>query len=308
MKMAEPKKAFNRKTTADEVLAGLDLTGKTFLLTGCASGIGFETMRALTARGAHVVGTARSLPRAAEACGKVAGKTTPIACNQDDFADVARACEAIAALGLTFDAIIANAGIMGPPAADVRYGVESQFRVNHLSHMLLVTRLAHLLRDGTGRVVIVSSLAAQQFAPKQGIVFDNLDAAKGYRPYKFYGQSKLANLAFAKTMAERLRERGVTSNALHPGMIASTGLARFASPLMSIAAYLSRLVSVTIPQGAATQTYLAAHPDAAGVTGAFYADCQPARPNPHADDPAFRAKLWSISEEILAAHAPSAAA
>ncbi len=143
--MGSLKNAFDKKTTADQVLAELDLTRKTFLLTGCATGIGFETMRALTARGAQVVGTARALSRAAEACGKVAGNTTPIACNQDDFADVARACDAIEALGLKFDAIIANAGIMGPPTADVRYGVASQFRVNHLSHMLRITRLAHML-------------------------------------------------------------------------------------------------------------------------------------------------------------------
>lgn len=298
---------FNRKSTADQVLGGLDLGNHTFLVTGCASGIGFETLRALAARGAHVVGTARTLDRARQACERVAGSTAAVACDQDDFESVATAAQDIRALGLCFDAIIANAGIMVPPEPDLRYGVESQFRVNHLSHMLLVSRIADLLREGTGRLVMVSSSAAQDFAPKQGIVFDNLDAHAGYKPFAFYGQSKLANLCFAKSMAGRLSARGVASNALHPGMIASTDLARTLPLWGRLALPLASLFSKSIAQGAATQCYLAAHSDLNGVTGTFFADCRVSKPNPHADDPAFREKLWRVSETILRSHAPAAA-
>ena len=296
---------FGDRTSADEVLAGLDLSGRTILVTGCATGIGFESMRALAARGAHVIGTARSLQRAGEACGKVVGKTTPIACDQDDFASVAGAVKTLRDVDVVLDALIANAGIMVPPRPDVRYGVESQFRVNHLSHMLLVTGLADRLREGSGRLVVVSSTAAQDFAPRQGVMFDNLDAHRDYRPWRFYGQSKLANLAFAKSMAERLSARGVTANALHPGMIPGTDLARSLNPILF--KLLSPVVSLflkTVPQGAATQCYLAAHPDMAGKSGGYYSHCQPARANPHADDPAFRERLWATSESILAEHAP----
>lgn len=295
---------FGSRTTANEVLDDLDLTGRTFLVTGCASGIGLETMRALAARGGHVIGTARSLERAAAACHSVAGQVTPISCDQDDLESVAAAAVAVRNLGITFDAMIANAGIMVPRNPELRYGVESQFRVNHLSHMLLLTRIEDLLRDRTGRLVIVSSSAAQLFAPREGIMFDNLDAHNGYQPFAFYGQSKLANLCFAKSMAERLAPRGITANALHPGVIASTDLARSLPLLARMALPVSKLFSKSIPQGAATQCFLAAHPDVEGVTGGFFADCRPAKPNAHADDPQFRERLWSVSQGILDREAP----
>lgn len=297
---------FGGTTTADQVLAGLDLSGQVFLLTGCASGIGLETMRALTARNAHVIGTGRSMARAASACKLVGGHATAVACDQDDLASVAEAAQAVRRLGVRLDAIIANAGIMAPPTPALRYGVESQFRVNHLSHMLLVTRLADLLRDGSGRLVMVSSSAAQLLAPRVGIAFDNLDAHAGYKPLPFYGQSKLANLAFAKSMADRLRERGITSNAIHPGVIMSTDLPRSLRGPVKLVLPLARLFGKSIAQGAATQCYVAAHPDMADRSGGFYADCRPAKPNPLADDPAFRQRLWSVSETLLAGHAPAA--
>lgn len=293
---------FGSRTTVDQVLDGLDLSGRTVLVTGCASGIGQESMRALAARGARVVGTARSHARAAEACAKVGG--VPIACDQDDFASVAAAAEAIRALGLRFDAMILNAGIMAPPDPAVRYGVEQQLRVNHLSHMLLATRLADLLVDGTGRLVVVSSLA-QLNAPAGGIAWDALDGGRRYRPWTYYGQSKLANCAFAKSMAERLAPRGIVANALHPGVITGTGLSRSMSPLLRLGFGLLAPFGKSVAQGAATQTWLAAHPDAAGVSGGYFADCRPATPNALANDPAFRDRLWRTSETILAEHAPA---
>lgn len=298
---------FNKRTTADQVLDGLDLSGRTFLVTGCASGIGFETMRALAARGGHVIGTGRTLQRAAEACGRVAGPTTPVACDQDDFASVAAAAVAVRRLGMPLDAIIANAGIFLPKLGPLRYGVESQFRVNHLSHMLLVLRLADLLREGSGRLVMVSSVAAQQFAPKEGIAFDNLDAHLGYRSMRFYGQSKLANLTFAKQMAERLRGRQISANAVHPGVILSTGLLRPLGALGQVGMRFGGLLGKSIAAGAATQCLLAAHPDLANFSGGYYADCQPARPNRLSDDAGFQQRLWSVSEAILAEHAPAEA-
>jgi WW domain-containing oxidoreductase len=153
---------------------------------------------------------------------------------------------------------------------------------------------------------MVSSSAAQSFAPKSGILFDNLDAHRGYRPFTFYGQSKLANLAFAKSMAERLRSRRITSNALHPGVIMSTELTRsLGSWVRAIIPIVTAIGSKSIPQGAATTCFVAAHPAMAGKTGGFYADCRAAKPNPHADDPAFRQRLWDVSANILAHNAPA---
>ena len=151
---------FGARTTADKVLAGIDLSGKRFVLTGCNSGIGFETMSALTANGGQVFGLARSLADAEAACAKVSPGATPLACDLADLESVAAAAAAIRVLDAPLDVIIANAGIANLPTLQTRYGVEMQFLVNHIGHFALLNELADLVRNVTGRIVIVSSSAA----------------------------------------------------------------------------------------------------------------------------------------------------
>ena len=163
------------RSTANQVLAGIDLTRQCILVTGCNSGIGFETMNALAANGAHVIGLARSWARAKDACAKVGPRTTPIACDLADLDSIAVAAEMIGSLRIPLDAIITNAGIAHPSTLQTRYGIELQFMVNHIGHFSLVNQLIGLVRKGTGRIVIVSSSASVIHAPLEGIMFDNLD-------------------------------------------------------------------------------------------------------------------------------------
>jgi WW domain-containing oxidoreductase len=150
-----------------------------------------------------------------------------------------------------------------------------------------------------GRVVVVSSDAHRR-APREGIELDNLSGARGYDPWKAYGQSKLANILFTKELARRLGRDGRSANALHPGVIA-TNLTR-SIPAVSRAAMqiAAPLVLKSVAQGAATECYLAAHPMAMGVTGGYFADCNPAQPRPIASDAVLAARLWEESERIVA--------
>ncbi len=295
-----PALPFDARSTADAVLAGLDLGGRTILVTGCNAGIGFETMRALALRGAHVIGHARTMAGAREACARAGGTATPLACDLADLGAVAQAVAAVRALGRPLDAIVANAGLMGPRQAASRGGVEIQFLVNHIAHHLLVTRLADLLPDGTGRVVMVSSSASVQFAPREGIQFDNLDGRSGYRALRFYGQSKLANALFAKELSRRLAGRGIAVNALHPGVIFGTRFLRRAALPLRLIGWAGQRFTKTVAQGAATQTLLAANPLVAGITGQYWADCRVAPGSRFLDDPAMASRLWTVTEEILA--------
>src|ERR1700722_10345532 len=217
---------FGARSTADKVLAGIDLTGKRILVTGCNSGIGFETMSALSANGAHVIGVARSLQDATIACGAMGPSSTPVACDLADLGSVAAAAGTIRELHGPLDAIVANAGIANLPILQTRYGVEMQFLVNHLGHFALVNELAGQVRDGSGRIVVVSSSASIDRAPAEGIMFDNLDGNRFYEPRMFYGQSKLANALFAKELSRRLSNRGIAVNSLHPGATRGTRLNR----------------------------------------------------------------------------------
>lgn len=289
---------FGYGSTAEEVTEGLSLAGKTILVTGCNSGLGLETLRVLSLRGARVLGTARTLEKARDACAAAGEAAVPLACELAEPASV-RACAAeVRRRGERLDAVICNAGIMALPRRQQAHGLELQFLTNHLGHFILVTGLLDALAED-GRVVVLSS-AAHAMAPKEGIRFDDLGADHGYSPWGHYGQSKLANLLFAKELARRLAGTRKTANAVHPGVI-RTNLGRHMNPLANLVFGLAGpLVLKTVPQGAATQAWAAVHPALAGTTGAYLADCNVATPRADADDPDLARRLWEASEALAA--------
>jgi len=285
-------------STADEVTKGLDLSGKSYLVTGCNSGLGLETIRVLAKRGAHIMGAARSEEPARAAMQKVGAEGTPIACDLSEPSSVRASIRAIRALDRPLDGIIANAGIMALPELKQKQGYELQFFTNHIGHFILVTGLLESLTE-SGRVVMVSSRAHLR-AAAEGIQFENLSGKVGYTPWGAYGQSKLANLLFARSLAKRLAGSGRTANSLHPGVIA-TNLSRHMNPMArGVMAVAKPLVLKSIPQGAATQCYIATHPDAASVSGEYWADCNVTQPSSHGTDDAMADRLWAASEEIAA--------
>ena len=289
---------FGYGTTAEQATEGVSLAGKTMLVTGCNSGLGLEAMRVLALRGARVIGTARSMEKAKEACASVKGSTIPMACELADPASV-RACVAeVKRQGLKLDAIIANAGIMALPKLEKAFGYELQFFTNHIGHFILVTGLLEQLTD-EGRVVMLTS-SAHTMAPKGGIEFDNLTGDKGYGAWKMYGQSKMANLLFAKELARRFEGTKKTANAVHPGVI-RTNLSRHMNPVgNAVFGVFGSLFQKSVPQGTATEVYVAASPKAAGITGKYWADVNVAKPRSDAEDAAVAKKLWDVSEEIVA--------
>ena len=292
------KSGFGYNSTAEEVTEGLSLDGKTMLVTGCNSGLGHEAMRVLALRGARVVGTARTLEKAEAACRGVAGKTIPLACELSDPASVRACAEEVKRQGPKLDAIICNAGIMALPKLETAHGYELQFFTNHIGHFLLVTSLLDQLAD-TGRVVMLSS-AAHTRAPRVGIEFDNLDGSKRYGDWRSYGQSKLANLLFAKELSRRFAGTKKTANAVHPGVI-QTNLGRHMNPVARfLFGAVSPLFLKTVAQGAATEVYVATSPTLTGVSGEYFADCNVAVPRADANDAELAKKLWEVSEKIVA--------
>ncbi len=289
---------FGYGSTAEQVTEGLSLVGKTYLVTGCNSGLGYETMRVLALRGALVVGTARTVEKAKAACDSVRGKTLPMACELSDPTSV-RACVAqVKGQGMVLDGIICNAGIMALPKLEQAYGIELQFFTNHVGHFMLVTGLLDQL-SATGRVVMLSS-SAHTRAPREGIQFDNLSGEKGYGDWKAYGQSKLANMLFAKELTRRFVGTQRTANAVHPGVI-STNLGRHMNPVMgALFKAVGPLALKTVPQGAATEVFVAVHPSVAHTSGEYFADCNIAVPRADANDAALAKKLWEVSEKIVA--------
>lgn len=289
---------FGYRSTAEEVTEGLDLTGKTLLLTGANSGLGLETLRVLSKRGARVIAAARTEEKAQAACQSVQGATLPVACELSDPASVRACAERVKHDGPKLDAIICNAGIMALPQLSQAHGYELQFFTNHIGHFILVTGLLDQLAPD-GRVVMLSS-SAHTRAPREGIQFENLSGGRGYSGWTAYGQSKLANLLFAKELARRLSGSGQTANAVHPGVIA-TNLGRH-MPAVAQAGFslVGPLFLKNVAQGAATQCYAATHPAVAGVSGEYFADCNVARSSALSRDAALAERLWKESERIAA--------
>jgi NAD(P)-dependent dehydrogenase (short-subunit alcohol dehydrogenase family) len=286
---------FGYASTADDVTRGLDLHSKTILLTGCNSGLGQQTLRVLSQRGARLFATARTLDKARLACAEASRGATPLACDLERPESV-RACVAAVALdGARLDAIICNAGIMALPRLEQVHGYEKQFFTNHIGHFLLVTGLVNQLAT-EGRVVLVSSDAHRR-APKDGIEFDNLSGERSYSPWTAYGQSKLANVLFARELSRRLPAQKQTANALHPGVIA-TNLSRSTPALVRAALALATPLALKSPaQGAATQCYVATHP-AMEANGEYFSDCNVGRSSRLGGDLALAQRLWEASERI----------
>jgi WW domain-containing oxidoreductase len=262
-------------------------------------------MNALSANGAHVIGLARSAADAKIACAAVSPSATAVACDLADLDSVAAAAETIRALQVPLDAVVANAGIGNLPALQTKYGIELQFLVNHIGHFALVNALLERVRDGSGRVVVVSSSAGINQASAEGIMFDNLGGQRFYKPLAFYGQSKFANALFAKELSRRVRARGIAVNSLHPGATRGTGLNKRVSVPLKIARSVAQAFMRSVPHGAATQALLAASPSVSGITGEYWSNCQIAAGNPLLQDAALAERLWDVSDDIVARHGAS---
>lgn len=295
-----PRSDFGADSTAEEVTAGLDLSGRTAVVTGCNSGIGYETMRALALRGAYVIGTGRTLEKAQAACASVRGVTSPVQLELSDFDSVVACAETIRSLNSPIDILVCNAGMRGGERELVD-GIEKHFVVNHLGHFVLVNRLLdRLFFSWQGRIVVVASRAAYRDAPAAGIRFDDLAFADDYDVGTAYAHSKLANVLFSLELARLLKGTRITSNALHPGVIATNITRELPAIVRGAFRVLTAVSGKTIEEGAATSCYVATSPLLGSTSGAYFEDCNAVRVTGggHMHDAAQASALWLRSEEL----------
>jgi len=299
-----PSGPFGADSTAEEVTAGIDLTGKTVFITGVNSGLGYETMRVLALRGAHVLGAARTKEKAEKACQSVEGNTTPFVCELSDFRGVAECARKAKAIGKPIDILICNAATSAIPELHQVGGIERHFAVNHLGHFILVNQLLDSLKAADqGRVVVLTSTVNKD-AHENGIEFNNLSGERDYDPHRAYGQSKLANGLFSYELSRRLEGSRATSNSVHPGRI-NTNINRNYGVFMTfVADYIGPFVMKTIPQGAATTCYVATYPDLANTSGYYFEDCQAVAPGGYMENNDMAKRLWDVSVEMTKQYIP----
>lgn len=314
--MAGTENGFGAASTTDEVLAGVDLSGKTALVTGASAGLGVETVRALASHGATVVAAVRDTAKANKAlaeAGVAPGDRVRVAeVDLASLASVRTFTDHFASSCDRLHLLIANAGVMACPHGLTVDGFETQFGTNHLGHFVLVNRLVPLLLAGApSRVVFLSSSGHR--GGNVDLADPNFETTP-YNPWVAYGRSKTANVLFAVELDRRLRDRGVRACAVHPGRI-ETELFRHLDE--QAAAFVAAATkdgppAKSLAAGAATTVWAAVVAGADEVGGRYAEDCTVAQMvdgtlasarmggvMPYALDPEGAAALWTRSEELV---------
>ena len=307
---------FGYHSTAREVLAGIDLSGATALVTGAASGIGVETARALALAGAAVTLAVRDAVAGAAAAASIgnespSGDVEVLVLDLADLSSVRSAARSWCDHHPNLDILINNAGVMACPLGRTSDGFELQMGTNHLGHFALFEQLLPSLRSGDGARVVALSSSAHR---RSDIVLDDLNYEdRPYDAWEAYGQSKTANALFAVELSRRFGDEGIWANAVMPGGIL-TGLQRHMSIEDQRAAGFvdedgtPNVLFKNVEQGASTSVWAATAPQLAGVGGRYLEDCgeagvmDPAMPfmgrMDYAVDPERAVRLWEASEAL----------
>jgi NAD(P)-dependent dehydrogenase (short-subunit alcohol dehydrogenase family) len=305
---------FDWHSTAAEVVAGVDLTGKRTLVTGAAGGIGVETARALAAAGAEVVIAARDTAAAQRVADDIVASTgnTAVSVTQLDLMDRTSVDRLTEGFEGPLHLLINNAGVMAVPERRLSpEGHEMQFATNHLGHFRLTVGLLPALRAAEGARIVALSSRAHLNSP---MVFEDIDfERRDYDPALAYAQSKTANVLFAVAATDRWAGDGILANAVHPGAIADSNLSRYYDPAaLDDLRASGRYTYKTLQQGAATSVFVGTSPLLDGIGGLYFENSQQAVVDDpdacgidaagvaaHALDPIAADRLWNVSEAMM---------
>lgn len=303
------KSGFGLRSTANDVLNGIDLSDKLALVTGGYSGLGLETTKALVKAGAHVIVPARRPEAAQEALSGIENVEVD-ELDLSDLNSVKAFADRVLTSGRSIDLAILNAGVMASPETRVGPGWELQFATNHLGHFALINRLWPLLTAGEGARVVATSSTGHHFSP---IRWDNLNFEGNYHKFEAYGQSKTANSLFAVELDRRGAEQGVRAFAVHPGGILTPLQRHMGREEMIALKWIDEDGKgnpgfKTPEQGAATQVWAATSPQLEGKGGVYCEDCDIAEPaqedgprvgvKDYAVDAEEAKRLWDLSVEL----------
>lgn len=272
---------------------------KVCLVTGATRGIGLEAARALARLGATVVLVGRDPQRTQDALAEIRAavpdaKLDSLLADFTSLSSVRKLAEDFKARYPRLDVLLNNAGLIMDRREETQDGFEATFGINHLAPFVLTNLLRDVLvASGPARIINVSS-EAHRFAK---LDFEDLQATRGYIPMRVYGNSKLANILFTRSLARRFAGTKVTANSLHPGVVA-TGFGHNAKGLFRHLVKLAGPFMLTAAKGARTSVYLASSPEVEGVTGEYFIRSRKAKPSRDARDEALAERLWQVSAEL----------
>ena len=276
-----------------------NLENKVCLITGATNGIGEEAAKELNKMGAEIVFVARNEEKGEqlkaelkEATGK---ESTMILANLSSQAEVKSAAEKFLSMEKPLNILLNNAGIMNRERSITEDGLEEVFSVNHLAYFTFTLMLIDKLKSTEGSRVVNVASGAHQFVKEMN--FGDLQSEKVFKPMQVYGQSKLANILFTKSLANKLADHGVTVNCLHPGFV-STGIGSNNKGIWNILMSLARPFARKTDKGAETSVYLCSSPEVKDISGEYFVDCKIEKVSDAAKSSDQADKLWKISSEL----------
>jgi len=307
---------FNGRTTSEEIVQGLDLSGKTIVVTGTSAGLGIEEARVLAGAGAEIVMVARNPAKNAAAAARIrAGqpdaKLRLVTMDLGEMASVRRGAAEILAACPRIDVLINNAGIMGGPLTYSSDGLELHWAINHIGPFLLTNLLYPALKAAAPSRIVMLTSAGHRLP---GFDLDDLNFHQRHYEYHLaYCQAKRANVLFAVGLARRLQGTGIVANAVHPGAIRTEVFRDLGEEAAAQAigwSAMSGSPEKTPSQGASTALWAAVHPETATLSGQYFEDCRIAVRIPSSDfgaagvidealDPDIAEQVWEVSEKIV---------
>jgi NAD(P)-dependent dehydrogenase (short-subunit alcohol dehydrogenase family) len=279
----------------------MDINGKHIVITGATAGIGQSSAMALAKQGGQLTLLCRNLDKGAAVAHNIvaAGGNEPtlIAMDMASLASVRAAAQAVLALGRPVDILLNNAGVVNTQRRVTVDGFEETLAINHFAPFLLTGLLLPALLQAPGARIVNVASAAHEFVRDMG--FDDMQAEQGFKTFREYGRSKLANILFTRSLARRLQGQPISVNCLHPGAVATSlgsqnkGLAAAIIPLLLKPFFRSA------DKGAATSLYLCTSDEVADISGAYFANCKQKQPRPWAQDDVAAERLWQFTEESV---------
>jgi len=277
-----------------------DVNNKNILITGATSGIGRESALALSKMGANITFIARNKLKAENLLtdiNKISnGQNSFIIADLSSQKDIKSASEKYIDKNISLDVLLNNAGLINFKRNETIDGFEETFAINHLAYFSLTNLLLDKIKESNSARIVNVSSAAHQFVKRMN--FDDIHSKKSYKPFQVYGYTKLANILFTKKLSSMLKNKKITVNCLHPGVVGTSFGQNNSNNLNKVLSFIAKPFMRTSEKGAETSIYLCSSPDVSDISGQYFYNCKVTKTSKWAQSKEDADKLWDLSEKM----------
>ena len=277
-----------------------NVNNKNILITGATSGIGKESAFALAKMGANITFIARNKVKAKNLLNDInkisSGQNSFIIADLSSQKDIKAASENYINKNISLDILLNNAGLINFKRRETIDGLEETFALNHLAYFSLTNLLLDKIKESSSARIVNVSSGAHQFVKRMN--FDDIQSEKSYKPFQVYGYTKLANILFTKKLSSILKDKKISVNCLHPGVVGTSFGQNNSNNLNKVLSFIAKPFMRTSKKGAETSIYLCSSPDVSDISGEYFYNCRVTKTSTWAQNEEDADKLWDISSKL----------